>query len=480
MFEQHRQHGQALGLECPQPPEVLAYLRQLPKDTVYSRLLAARHSGHLLVQPRCGVGDHAKMRGLITGLEELAAPDVATLTIDAHTRLKRFDVAARVMRQEPQQLNGYPLVAHGWRRGRELNEAVRAPVQVRHGSPDPRMLFEVALASGFTAFEGGGIGYNIPYCKDVRLEDSLQWWREVDARCGELARLGVIVDREFFGTLTAVLMPPAIQLATAMLEAILAHQSGVRSLSVAVCQTGHIIQDIAMLRAIPRLAQRYLPQAADDVFPVFHQFMGAFPMQRQDSDALILRGAMVAKAGGAVKTINKTHQEAFGVPTLDANVSGILLSKAANSWILDLIDVSGDRVEQELDWLVEDVDALLSPVLQGADLVSSICDAFAKGQLDVPFSASRYALAQVVPMRAPDGAIRIFDFGKLPLPQHLRRRHLNALGSVHDDDVFQRLESDILWFCRKSTNDQTNDVAPDDALPSHAAGRRIEQLTGSA
>jgi len=480
MFEQHRLHGEALGLECPDLPEVLAYLRQLPKDTVYSRLLAGRHSGRLLVQPRCGVGDHAKMRGLITGLEELAAPDVATLTIDAHTRLKRFDVAARVMRQEPHQLNGYPLVAHGWRQGRELNEAVRAPVQVRHGSPDPRMLFEVAIASGFTAFEGGGIGYNIPYCKDVRLEDSLQWWREVDAHCGELARLGVIVDREFFGTLTAVLMPPVIQLTTALLEAMLAHQSGVRSLSVAVCQTGHTIQDIAMLSAIPLLAQRYLPQAVDDVFPVFHQFMGAFPMQRQDSDALILRGAMVAKAGGAVKTINKTHQEAFGVPTLDANVSGILLSKAANSWILDLIDVSGERVQQELEWLLEDVDALLSPVLQGADLMSSICAAFASGQLDVPFSASRYALAQVVPMRAPDGAIRIFDFGKLPLPQHLRRRHLNELGSVHDDEVFHKLEADILWFCRKSTTHETNNVDQEDALPAHAARQRIEHLTGSA
>jgi methylaspartate mutase epsilon subunit len=453
MFEQHRSHVAALKLEQPEVKEVLSYFRQLSKSTVHSRLQAARRSGQMLVQPRCGVGRHIDMHALITSLEQLASPDIATLTIDAHTRLKRFEVAARVARHEPHQLNGYPLVAHGFRLGRELNEAVQAPVQIRHGSPDPRLLFEVALAAGFSAFEGGGIGYNIPYCKDVRLEDSLQWWREVDETCGMLAGHGIVVDREFFGTLTAVLMPPAIQLTMAMLEALMAWESGVRCLSIAVCQTGHTVQDLAMLRAIPRLAQRYLPDATEFVFPVFHQFMGAFPADRHHSDALILRGAMVAKAGGAAKTINKTHQEAFGVPTLEANVSGILLSKAANSWILDLVDVAAERVDEEIDWLLDEVDALLAPVLCGPDLLQAVCAGFATGRLDVPFSASRHARALVVPMRSRDGTIRIFDFGKLPMPERIRRHHMKQLAGVADDDIFNKLEADILWFCRSSAAD---------------------------
>lgn len=469
MFNQHRQFEAALGLEQPDPQEVLAYLKQLPKSTVYARLNAARKSGRLLVQPRCGVGDHHAMIKLVSSLEQLASPDVATATIDAHTRLKRFEVAARVARTEPQQLNGYPLVAHGWRRGRELNEAVLAPVQIRHGSPDPRLLFEVAVAAGFTAFEGGGIGYNIPYCKDVSLLDSLSWWREVDAHCGELAAQGIIVDREFFGTLTAVLMPPSIQLAMALLEAMLAYESGVRCLSIAVCQTGHTLQDIAMLRAIPRLAQRYLPAAASYVFPVLHQFMGAFPEQRQDSDALILRGAMVAKAGGAVKTINKTYQESQGVPTLEANVSGILLSKAANSWILDLIDVGEAQIEEALDWLLQEVDAILAPVMDGTNLMASICAAFASGRLDVPFSASRYAKAQVMPMRADNGAIRYFDWGKLNMPDHVRRRNDVQLGHITQNDVFQRLEADIMWFCRKRSIEDIANIPVATAFLASAA-----------
>jgi methylaspartate mutase epsilon subunit len=258
-------------------------------------------------------------------------------------------------------------------------------------------------------------------------------------------------DREFFGTLTAVLMPPAIQLATALLEAKLAQQSGVACFSIAVCQTGHLVQDIAMLQAVPRLAQRYLPEVAGDVFAVLHQFMGAFPKTRQDADALILRVALVAKAGGAVKTINKTYQESFGVPTLEANVSGILLSKAANSWILDLLDVNSERVNEERDWIVEEVDALLAPALDSADLLEGTCRAFERGLLDVPFSASRYAHAEVIPMRASDGAIRIFDFGRLNMPARLKQRHRQQLGAVSDDTVFHRLEADIMWFCKRST-----------------------------
>lgn len=54
----------------------------------------------------------------------------------------------------------------------------------------------------------GGIGYNLPYSKNVSLSDSLFAWNQVDATCGVLAEAGVVIDRELFGTLTAVLIPP--------------------------------------------------------------------------------------------------------------------------------------------------------------------------------------------------------------------------------------------------------------------------------
>ncbi|MFR9792563.1 hypothetical protein ACL07V_28525 [Streptomyces sp. MB22_4] len=99
------------------------------------------------------------------------------------------------------------------------------------------------VASGITSFEDGGISA------------SLAAWEEVDRRCGEPAELGVVVDRELFGTLTAVLVPPSISLAVSVLEAVPAVRAGVRCVSIAYPQGGHVV---AALRAIPELAARYL------------------------------------------------------------------------------------------------------------------------------------------------------------------------------------------------------------------------------
>lgn len=48
-----------------------------------------------------------------------------------------------------------------------MTESLDKPIRVRHGTPDARLLAEIAMASGFTSYEGGGISYNIPYAKRV-------------------------------------------------------------------------------------------------------------------------------------------------------------------------------------------------------------------------------------------------------------------------------------------------------------------------
>src|SRR5262249_12284986 len=120
--------------------ETITHLQETPRRTVYDVLTTA---SRVRVQPRCGEGDHAQMRALLTTLERDGGPDILTVTIDSFTRLNLYDKAA----QSP-QLNGYPLVTHGIQRGRELVQTVTCPLQVRHGSPDGRLLAEVTYASG--------------------------------------------------------------------------------------------------------------------------------------------------------------------------------------------------------------------------------------------------------------------------------------------------------------------------------------------
>ncbi|WP_052863970.1 methylaspartate mutase [Streptomyces niger] len=438
------------GAAVPSPAESAGYIRSLGKPTAAEVLASCRAAGRVAVQPRCGVGGHAEMKALLTTLEAEAAPDILTLTIDSHTRLLRFEEALRTLNARPTDLNGYPLVAHGWRRGRELNEAVAAPLEIRHGSPDARALFDVSVAAGMTSFEGGGISYNLPYCKAVPLVESLRAWQDVDRRCGELAEHGVIIDRELFGTLTAVLVPPSISLAISVIEAVLAARAGVRCISVSYPQGGHLAQDVAALRCIPVLAERYLP-ADVQVHAVLHEFMGVFPRERAHAEDLILYGALVSRLGGASKLITKTYQEAFGIPDPQANVEGLRLADRANSPLLGFMTADADQVAEEMEWILREVAELVDPLLARPDLITAVAEAFDDGTLDIPFSASRCARSALVPRRDAQGAIRYLFTGSLPFSPAVLRRNKELLGTSGEPDLelgslLGQLTGDIDYF----------------------------------
>lgn len=418
------------GPRAALPPlaESVAFARSLGKPTVAEALTRSREAGTILLQPRCGVGDHAEMTALLRRLEVAGSPDILSVTIDSHTRLEHFDVAHAVRLRSPSDLNGYPLVSHGWRRGRELNAATSRPLEVRHGSPVAERLFDVSTASGITSFEGGGISYNLPYAKDVPLTRSLASWREVDERCGQLAELGLVVDRELFGTLTAVLVPPSISLAVSMLEAVAAARAGVRCISVAYPQGGHAAQDVAALRAIPLLAARYVPDV--DVHPVLHQFMGQFPRVREHAVEVILEGAVVGRLGGARKIVVKSVDEAHGRPGADALAEGLQIARRGLVEGTELA-VRDEEVDVELAAVVGEVGELVDDLVGAPDLSRAIAGAFADGRLDVPFSPSTSCRDGVLPARDPTGAIRFRDFGRLPVSVETRNRHVDALRSTH-------------------------------------------------
>lgn len=415
----------AVAATLPAWSDIVDHLLGPALPRAVDALRTAARRGIPLIQPRSGVGGHGEMLELLEVLDE-GGPGMQSVTIDSHTRLRQFRTAELMLSERPDELNGYPLVAHGWRRGRELTRASAVPLEIRHGSPDARDLFAVALAAGITSFEGGGIGYNLPYSKDVPLRASLEAWRQVDAVCGRLAEVGAVIDRELFGTLTAVLMPPALSLAVVVLEAVAAVREGVRCLSPAYPQGGQAHQDIAALRCIPVLARRYLG-AEVEVFPVLHEFMGVFPRTPDYADALILQGGLVGRLGGAAKVINKTYQEAYGIPDADANLRGIRIASLGAGELFGFVTIDESRVEEEMHWLVRETSELVDEVLAGSDLPADIAAAFRAGRLDIPFSASVHAQSRVVPMRDRSGAIRLADPGRLPLSGSVLRRQARLL-----------------------------------------------------
>ncbi|MCF0104372.1 MAG: hypothetical protein HUJ51_03185 [Eggerthellaceae bacterium] len=79
------------------------------------------------------------------------------------------------------------------------------PIQVRHNTPDARRLTEIR----FISYEGGGISYNLPYCKDVPIERTIHDWNMLTVWPAD-TRKSIKINRELYRPLTGTLVPPSI------------------------------------------------------------------------------------------------------------------------------------------------------------------------------------------------------------------------------------------------------------------------------
>jgi methylaspartate mutase epsilon subunit len=364
---------------------------------------------------------------LLKHLEAEGGADLLSATIDSYTRQNRYHEAQKGIEESinagRSMLNGLPVVNYGVASCRRLTEALNRPLQVRHGTPDARLLAEISLAAGFTAFEGGGISYNIPYAKNVPLEATIYYWQYVDRLAGLYEENGLSVNREPFGPLTGTLVPPCLSNAVAIIEALLAAEQGVKSITVGYGQGGNLIQDVAALRSLKQLVLEYMERYNYKVkiTTVFHQWMGGFPPDEAKAFGVIAWGAVAAAFANATKVIVKTPHEAFGIPTKEANADGL----KATRQVLNILQ--GQRItelqalEEETTIITAETKSLLDGVerLGEGDWALGTVRAFAAGVLDLPFAPSKLNRGKVMPIRDQEGAVRFLKHGNLPFTQEI-------------------------------------------------------------
>jgi len=349
-------------------------------------------------------------------------------------------------------LNGFPAVNHGVAACRRLIEHLKVPVQVRHGTPDARLLAEITLAGGFTAYEGGGISYNIPYAKEVSIENTIKYWQYVDRLVGMYEEKGVSINREPFGPLTGTLVPPSVSHGVAVIEGILAVAQGVRSLTLGYGQCGNLLQDVAAIRTLPLLAAEYLNKLGYsdfDITTVFHQWMGGFPQDEAKAYGVISWGAAAAALGKATKVIVKSPHEAFGIPTKEANAAGIRTTKQILNMLKDQSLPMTENLALEEKMIMEETRAILDRTLDlgEGDIAVGTVRAFQAGVIDVPFAPSRYNAGRILPARDSQGAVRILDFGNLPFHEDIKEFHRERIAQRGRDEgrdpSFQMVIDDI-------------------------------------
>ena len=427
--------------------EIEEFIKGADKELFISHMFKNKSS--MLVQPRGGFPTYEKVFKLYEEFKS-ANVDVLPLTIDSNTRLNDYASAKKMLQlseeNDVDMLNGYPLVNHGYRTTRKMITHFKTPISLRHGTPDARLLVEIALASGIFEIEGGPITYLLPYSKNFPLDKAFLYWKYVEKVCAKYSTLNEPINRESFGPLSATLQPPVIVLVIQILEMLLSLEEGVKSFSVSFSQTGSMIQDIVSSNVLKKLSRQYADKFGHSdatINLVYHQWMGAFPRNKEHSNALINTATVIASLVGADKIITKTRDEAFGIPTKEANADAVSNVQYTIGMLRGLPHVSDEEEEENL---TNSVHEILEAVFNDpADtLWRKVFNAIKEGLIEIPFSPHIINNNEVITVRDKNSNIRIYDKGKLPLSEKSFAYERSKLDITKDkalvDEIIKGIE----------------------------------------
>ena len=412
-------------------------------------------NGFPLIQPRTGV---ANINEQITKLQDLQniGIDVASVQLDASTRVKNYkkaDEGVQISNYKKKSfLNGFPVPIYGQNGIIKIVESLNIPFQIRGGAPDHRLTYEIAIAGGASAVEGGFLCYLFPYDKNTPPSESLEYWQYIDRLVGYyFERFGIVINREWFGVLTANLIPPSLAIAVNIIQTILSAKQGVKSISVGYAEQGNRSQDIAAMQALKELNVKYLHHFGIydvSLTTVFHQYMAAFPTDMEKSEMLIFESAVTAQLAKSDRMMMKSPVEAIKIPSTKENELGVKISKNGFLHAGD-INYNKEKVSIEKEYIYKEVNVILQSVLKlgNGDIAKGAIKAFSKGVLDIPFSPSKYNRGEVICIRDINGAIRYAKFGSLPFNEEIKDFHLEKIEErkikQRKSSLFQMIEDDL-------------------------------------
>jgi methylaspartate mutase epsilon subunit len=398
------------------------------------------HYHQPLIQPRTGVAHTSDEINILTYLRKHGL-DVASIQLDAASRKKMYDKAREGVNRSEQGsnsfLNGYPVPVHGVKGIKAILEAIDTPFQIRGGSPDHRLVYEIALAGGATSVEGGFICYLYPYDKYTSPLESLKFWKYVDKLVDWYDKnYQIVINREFFGPLTCCLLEPSIPICINIIQAILSAKAGVKCISVGLAEQGNRSQDIAAFNVLDQLTHAYLTKYHIHncrISTVYHQYMAAFPRDISKARNLIIQSAATGYLANTHRMLIKTPVEAFHIPSKEHNAEAIKLSIQGIHSAMNNGKLNQTAIHQEMRLLGRQVHAIMKRIenLGNGSIARGAIRAFEEGILDIPFSPSNFNRNRLITARDCHGAIRFVNPERLPFE--------NDICDFHKEKIHQRV-----------------------------------------
>ena len=394
-----------------------------------------------LTQPRGGFGTLEMQMELMQCLDRDGHADIVPTTTDSYSRNEQWAKAAHGIEESEKagrsMLNGFPMVNYGPRETRRLIEAIDKPAIVLSGTAMPRLTSEIGYAAGYTGYLGSALAYTSSYTKDFSIEAGIRNYQYLDRLASLYREKGIDLHRRQPGFLTGTNVPPSIAIVVAIIDALLAAAQGVRNYGLELGQTLHLVQDAAAIRMCRELVQEYLARLGfEDVFtPVTSlHWMGAWPQDDAQAQALVAYGGTLAAIGGAISVTTKSTHEAFGIPTPEANAEGLRTTRMAVYLARHIRLDELPEFQVECEMIGREVRPVMDKVLEmgDGDVAIGTINACEVGVVDIPWSPNRFIKSRVMPARDAEGYLRIFDAGDMPLPKDVIE--------IHEQKLRQRAE----------------------------------------
>jgi methylaspartate mutase epsilon subunit len=226
---------------------------------------------------------------------------------------------------------------------------------------------------------------------------------------------------------------------------LLSFEEGVKSFSISFSQTGSVLQDIVTANVLRKKANEYAKKFGFEdvsIHLVYHQWMGAFPYDKNQSDTLINIASFIASMIKADKIITKTRDEAFGIPTKEANALAVGNTKYSFKILNGMPKFSDEEEEENLSLMVDSIfEAIFND--KADTLWRQVFNSIKNGIVDVPFSPHVINANEVITLRDSEQNIRLYNKGKLPISQKCFKFERDKLEIKKSDSVVKKIIKDI-------------------------------------
>ena len=262
----------------------------------------------------------------------------------------------------------------------------------------------------------------------------------MDKLCAFLSTEDKPISREGFGPLTATLVPPFMVIIVQVLEMLMALDKGVKCFSLSFGQMGNLQQDFITAAAMRKVASYFVDRLKQKFQPrinlVYHQWMGAFPVNTEHAQALISLGTISAKLCRANKIVIKTVAEAHSIPDEKTNMQAVQLVDFLIKHSGVLPDFNSSEVKEEIDILVEQVIFVLNKILSLDEILEvSVIKAIELGFIDIPFAPHQKNAGLLWCARDNHKNIRVVDFGNIPTTKEFKMFETQELGLIKNQTV---------------------------------------------